>query len=113
MTDCLFCKISNGEIPANKVYENDDFLAFNDIDPKSPIHILVIPKKHFENISDLSKNDQKLTAGLMNTASIIAEQEKLSNGFRIVLNTGKDGGQSVFHVHAHVLGGRSLTWPPG
>ena len=113
MTDCLFCKISNGEIPANKVYENDDFLAFNDIDPKAPIHILVIPKKHFENILDLSKNDQKLTAGLMNTVSLIAKQEKLSNGFRIVLNTGKDGGQSVFHVHAHVLGGRSLTWPPG
>ena len=113
MTDCLFCKISNGEIPANKVYENDDFLAFNYIDPKAPVHILVIPKKHFDNISELSFSDKKLTAGLMSTASKIAELENLTKGFRIVLNTGVDGGQSVFHVHAHLLGGRSLTWPPG
>lgn len=113
MTDCLFCKIVLGEIPASKVFENDEFLAFNDIDPKAPVHVLVIPKKHFENISDLSKKDKKLTSGLMSLASKIAEQEKLTNGFRVVLNTGLEGGQSVFHVHAHVLGGRSLTWPPG
>ena len=113
MTDCLFCKIVLGEIPASKVFENDEFLAFNDIDPKAPVHVLVIPKKHFENISDLSKKDEKLTSGLMSLASKIAEQEKWTNGFRVVLNTGLEGGQSVFHVHAHVLGGRSLTWPPG
>ena len=113
MTDCLFCKIVLGEIPASKVFENDEFLAFNDIDPKAPVHVLVIPKKHFENISDLSKKDEKLTSVLMSLASKIAEQEKLTNGFRVVLNTGLEGGQSVFHVHAHVLGGRSLTWPPG
>ncbi len=113
MTDCLFCKIVSGEIPSSKVFENEEFLAFNDIDPKAPVHILVIPKKHFENISNLSVTDEKLTAGLMTVASIIADQEKLSKGFRIVINTGVEGGQSVFHVHAHVLGGRSLTWPPG
>ncbi|MFM1825679.1 MAG: hypothetical protein RLZZ37_314 [Actinomycetota bacterium] len=113
MTNCLFCKIALGEIPSSKVFENDDFLAFNDIDPKAPIHILVIPKKHYENISELSSKDEKLTAGLMHTASKIAEQEQLTKGFRIVINTGSEGGQSVFHVHAHVLGGRSLTWPPG
>ena len=113
MTDCLFCKIVSGEISSSKVFENEEFLAFNDLDPKAPIHILVIPKKHFDNISDLSVSDEKLTAGLMSTASKIANQEKLSKGFRIVINTGLEGGQSVFHVHAHVLGGRSLTWPPG
>lgn len=113
MTDCLFCKIVSGEIPSSKVFENEEFLAFNDIDPKAPVHVLVIPKKHFENISNLSVTDEKLTAGLMNVASKIADQEKLSKGFRIVINTGVEGGQSVFHVHAHVLGGRSLTWPPG
>lgn len=113
MTDCLFCKIASGEIPSSKVFENTDFLAFNDIDPKAPVHILVIPKKHFQNISDLSEKDEKLTSGLMSVASKVAHQEKLSNGFRVVLNSGQDGGQSVFHVHAHVLGGRSLTWPPG
>lgn len=113
MTDCLFCKIVSGEIPSSKVFENEEFLAFNDIDPKAPVHVLVIPKKHFENISNLSVTDEKLTAGLMTVASKIADQEKLSKGFRIVINTGLEGGQSVFHVHAHVLGGRSLTWPPG
>ncbi len=113
MTDCLFCKIVSGEIPSSKVFENEEFLAFNDIDPKAPVHILVIPKKHFENSSNLSFTEEKLTAGLMNAASKIADQEKLSKGFRIVINTGVEGGQSVFHVHAHVLGGRSLTWPPG
>ena len=113
MTNCLFCKIVADEIPSAKVLENSDFLAFRDIDPKAPVHVLVIPKKHFEDIAELSKSDNVLTAGLMTFATEVAEIEKLEKGFRIVLNTGQEGGQSVQHVHAHVLGGRSLTWPPG
>lgn len=113
MTNCLFCKIVADKIPSAKVLENGDFLAFRDIDPKAPVHVLVIPKKHFEDIAELSKSDNVLTAGLMNFATEVAEVEKLEKGFRIVLNTGQEGGQSVQHVHAHVLGGRSLTWPPG
>ena len=113
MTHCLFCKIVAQEIPSDKVLENSDFLAFRDIDPKAPVHVLVIPKKHFEDIVELSKSDNELSAGLMKFATEVAEVEKLKKGFRIVLNTGQDGGQSVQHVHAHVLGGRSLTWPPG
>ena len=113
MTNCLFCKIVAEEIPSAKVLENSDFLAFKDIDPKAPVHVLVIPKKHFEDIVELSKGDNVLTAGLMKFATEVAEIEKLEKGFRIVLNTGQEGGQSVQHVHAHVLGGRSLTWPPG
>jgi histidine triad (HIT) family protein len=113
MTNCLFCKIVAEEIPSAKVLENRDFLAFRDIDPKAPVHVLVIPKKHFEDIAELSISDNVLTAGLMKFATEVADIEKLENGFRIVLNTGQEGGQSVQHVHAHVLGGRSLTWPPG
>lgn len=113
MNDCLFCKIVNGIIPANKVLENDDFLAFRDISPQAPVHVLVIPKKHFEDISELSLKDLELSAGLMKTATEVAKVENLEAGFRIVLNTGEDGGQTVQHVHAHVLGGRVLTWPPG
>ena len=113
MTNCLFCKIVAQEIPSDKVLENSNFLAFRDIDPKAPVHVLVIPKKHFEYIVELSKSDNDLSAGLMKFATEVAEVEKLEEGFRIVLNTGPHGGQSVQHVHAHVLGGRSLTWPPG
>ena len=113
MTNCLFCKIVSQEIPSTKVLENSDFLAFRDIDPKAPVHVLVIPKKHFEDIVEISTSDNVLTAGLMKFATEVAQIEKLENGFRIVLNTGLEGGQTVQHVHAHVLGGRSLTWPPG
>ena len=113
MINCLFCKIVAQEIPSDKVLENSEFLAFRDIDPKAPVHVLVIPKKHFEDIVELSTEDDVLTSGLIKFATEVAEIEKLEKGFRIVLNTGQDGGQSVQHVHAHVLGGRSLTWPPG
>jgi len=113
MTNCLFCKIVAQEIPSDKVLENSEFLAFRDIDPKAPVHVLVIPKKHFEDIVEISTSDNVLTAGLMKFATEVAQIEKLENGFRIVLNTGLEGGQTVQHVHAHVLGGRSLTWPPG
>jgi histidine triad (HIT) family protein len=113
MTNCLFCKIVAQEIPSDKILENSEFLAFRDIDPKAPVHVLVIPKKHFEDIVEISTSDNVLTAGLMKFATEVAQIEKLENGFRIVLNTGLEGGQTVQHVHAHVLGGRSLTWPPG
>ena len=113
MINCLFCKIVSQEIPSTKVLENSDFLAFRDIDPKAPVHVLVIPKKHFEDIVEISTSDNVLTAGLMKFATEVAQIEKLEKGFRIVLNTGLEGGQTVQHVHAHVLGGRSLTWPPG
>ncbi|MDP5107408.1 MAG: histidine triad nucleotide-binding protein [Candidatus Nanopelagicales bacterium] len=113
MSDCLFCKIVKKEIPCDLVLESENYLAFKDIDPKAPIHILVIPKKHFEDITELSFQDLDLTAGLMEMVSKVAQSENLEKGFRVVLNTGPDAGQSVQHVHAHVLGGRSLTWPPG
>jgi len=113
MSDCLFCKIVKKEIPCDLVLESENYLAFKDIDPKAPIHILVIPKKHFEDITELSFQDLDLTAGLMEMVSKVAQSENLKKGFRVVLNTGPDAGQSVQHVHAHVLGGRSLTWPPG
>jgi histidine triad (HIT) family protein len=113
MSDCLFCKIVKKEIPCDLVLESENYLAFKDIDPKAPIHILVIPKKHFEDIAELSFQDLDLTAGLMEMVSKVAQSENLEKGFRVVLNTGPDAGQSVQHVHAHVLGGRSLTWPPG
>lgn len=113
MSDCLFCKIVKKEIPCDLVLESENYLAFKDIDPKAPIHILVIPKKHFEDITELSFQDLDLVAGLMEMVSKVAQSENLEKGFRVVLNTGPDAGQSVQHVHAHVLGGRSLTWPPG
>ncbi len=113
MSDCLFCKIVKKEIPCDLVLESENYLAFKDIDPKAPLHILVIPKKHFEDITELSFQDLELTAGLMEMVSKVAQSENLEKGFRVVLNTGPDAGQSVQHVHAHVLGGRSLTWPPG
>ena len=113
MSDCLFCKIVKKEISCDLVLESENYLAFKDIDPKAPIHILVIPKKHFEDITELSFQDLELTAGLMEMVSKVAQSENLEKGFRVVLNTGPDAGQSVQHVHAHVLGGRSLTWPPG
>lgn len=113
MSDCLFCKIVKKEISCDLVLESENYLAFKDIDPKAPIHILVIPKKHFEDITELSFQDLDLTAGLMEMVSKVAQSKNLEKGFRVVLNTGPDAGQSVQHVHAHVLGGRSLTWPPG
>ena len=113
MSDCLFCKIVKKEIPCDLVLESENYLAFKDIDQKAPIHILVIPKKHFEDITELSFQDLDLAAGLMEMVSKVAQSENLEKGFRVVLNTGPDAGQSVQHVHAHVLGGRSLTWPPG
>ncbi|MFC0002723.1 histidine triad nucleotide-binding protein [Micromonospora siamensis] len=108
-TDCLFCRIVAGEIPATIVRETDRTLAFRDIDPKAPIHVLVIPKEHYADVATLALDDQELAGELLATAAAVAEEEGLdADGFRLMFNTGAHGGQEVFHVHAHLLGGAPL-----
>jgi histidine triad (HIT) family protein len=109
--DCLFCKIVAGEIPATIVHDGDSVLAFEDLNPKAPTHVLVIPKKHLANIGELG-TDSETAAALVAGVSAVARELGLDS-YRTVFNTGAGAGQTVFHVHAHVLGGRSLTWPPG
>ena len=113
MTDTLFSKIIRREIPADIVYEDDLCLAFRDITPQAPVHILVIPKKPIPSLADASSDDLVLLGHLFLTVSTIAASEGLTNGYRTVINTGIDGGQTVYHLHVHRLGGRSLSWPPG
>lgn len=111
-SDCIFCKIANKEIKTKLVYENDDFVAFNDIKPVSPTHILVIPKRHIKNLLEL--DDKDLSEKYFKTIKEIATQAGVSEtGFRTIFNTGDNGGQTVYHMHAHILGGRFHTWPPG
>ena len=115
MADCIFCKIAHGEIPSTKVYEDDTVLAFRDLDPQAPEHVLVIPKKHLSNVLDFGAEDRELAAHIL-TDVVPALARMLgidAGGFRLVTNTGADGGQTVGHLHFHLLGGRSLTWPPG
>lgn len=111
--DCLFCKISSGLIPADIVLETESAIAFRDIDPKAPTHVLVIPREHFADVTELAQKNPNLAGELMELASEVAKLEGLTEGYRIVTNNGEDAGQSVAHVHFHVLGGRSLSWPPG
>lgn len=112
--DCLFCKIIAGQIPSNKVYSDDDVYAFRDINPAAPHHILVIPKKHLGKITEADSSDLVLLGKLLLKANEIAAAEGLHEpGFRYVINTGDDGGQTVYHLHLHILGGRRLRWPPG
>lgn len=112
--DCLFCKIIAGEIPSNKVYSDDDVYAFHDINAAAPQHILIVPKKHLGDITCAGAEDQALLGKLLLRANKIAEDQGLTeNGFRYVINTGEDGGQTVSHVHLHILGGRRMRWPPG
>jgi histidine triad (HIT) family protein len=110
--NCLFCAIIEGNIPASKVFENERVLAFNDINAQAPIHVLIIPKVHVENAAELASHDSGILSELFSVASQIAETNGL-NGYRTVFNTGVDGGQTVFHAHLHLLGGRALHWPPG
>ncbi len=106
---CIFCKIINGEIPSSKVYEDDKVLAFNDINPVAPYHILVIPKKHYESIIDIPKEDMEIVAHIHNVINIIAEEKGFApKGFRIINNCGNDGGQEVKHIHYHILAGKKL-----
>ena len=113
MTDTIFGKIIRREIPANIVYEDDLALAFRDVSPQAPTHILVIPKKPIPRLSESEHEDIALMGHLLMTVKKVAEQEKLSNGYRVVINNGADAGQSVDHLHLHILGGRSMSWPPG
>lgn len=109
MENCLFCKIISGEIPTNKVYEDDEILAFKDINPKAPVHILVIPKKHISSAKDIMEEDEALIGKMFTVINKIAKELKLENGYRIVNNCGKDGGQEVMHLHFHLLGGKELS----
>ena len=114
MPDCLFCKIIGGEIPSNVVFENKDVLAFRDISPQAPTHILIIPRRHISTINDIGADDRELVGSLFTAAKEIAAAEGLSeDGYRVVMNCGEGAGQSVFHIHLHLLGGRGLGWPPG
>ena len=111
---CLFCKIVSGEIPATKVFEDDRMIAFNDINPQAPMHVLVVPKQHIATLNDLSPADDDLVGAMVRTAVAIAKDRGYDGpGFRTVFNCNAAAGQTVFHVHLHVLGGRRLTWPPG
>jgi histidine triad (HIT) family protein len=111
MTDCIFCKIINKEIPSKIVCETDYALAFEDISPQAPVHILVIPRKHFADV--IEAEDAELLGKLLLLAGKIAKDKNIEDGFRLVINKGAKAGQTVFHLHIHILGGRSLGWPPG
>jgi len=112
MSDCLFCKIAAGEIPANKVLDEDDIVAFRDLNAQAPTHLLVIPRRHIATMNDATAEDETLLGKLLTACKRAAAAEKLTD-YRIVNNCGESAGQSVFHIHLHVLGGRSLGWPPG
>jgi len=111
--DTIFSKIIRREIPADIVYEDDLALAFRDINPQAPVHILVIPKQPIAKLSDAESQDHRLMGHLLLTVKRVAQQQGLTNGYRVVINTGEDGGQTVYHLHLHILGGRQMTWPPG
>ncbi len=111
--ETIFSKIIRKEIPADIVYEDDLALAFRDVTPQAPVHILIIPKQPIVSISEAESTDCQLLGHLLLTVKRVATQERLENGYRVVINTGKDGGQTVFHLHLHLLGNRSMAWPPG
>src|SRR5919107_1170121 len=112
--DCLFCKIVAGEIPAKLVHEDERAVAFRDINPQAPTHALVIPRAHISSLAEAGEGDESLLGHLLRVAALVARQEgHAEGGYRTVINTGRDAGQTVFHIHVHVLGGRTLTWPPG
>ena len=112
--DCLFCKIIRREIPASIVYEDERVLAFNDINPQAPTHVLVVPKQHIPSLNELAAGDDQIVGEVVRRAAAIARERGVSaGGFRTVFNTNKDAGQTVFHIHLHLLGGRSMHWPPG
>lgn len=114
MSDCLFCKFVRKEIPTRVVFEDDSCFAFEDINPKAPAHVLIIPKKHIASINEMTPVDEATLGHITFVARQIAQEKKVDqSGYRAVINTGPDAGQSVFHVHLHLLGGRSMAWPPG
>ncbi len=113
MNDCLFCRIISGEIPSKKVYEDEHTYAFEDINPQAPTHVLVVPKKHIRGLKEARAEDSELIGYCHLTAANIARQRNIEDGYRTVLNVGPRAGQSVFHLHVHLIGGRGLQWPPG
>ena len=114
MKDCLFCKIASGDIPSTKVYEDERFVAFRDVNPQAPTHILIIPRRHIERLTDLTPAETELIGQMTLLANKIAAEEGIvASGFRTVFNCGEGAGQSVWHIHMHLLGGRPMRWPPG
>lgn len=114
MSECLFCKIARGEIPCDTVYENDQVIAFRDLNPQAPTHVLVIPRKHISTVNDLTVEDKDVVGEMFLAAKSVAAHDGLAeDGYRLIMNCNKGAGQSVFHIHLHVLGGRAMSWPPG
>ena len=113
MAECIFCKIAKKEVQSSVVYEDENVLAINDIDPKAPVHILIVPKKHIPTLLGLKDEDKDLVYSVHKAAIAIAQQKNLVDGFRVVVNCGPNAGQAVYHIHYHMLGGRKLEWPPG
>ena len=115
MTNCIFCKIARGEIPSQIVYEDESVVAFKDLSPKAPVHVLIVPKKHVQSVAHFQAEDKELAAHIFVDVvpKLAAQLGVTDDGFRVVLNTGDDGGQTVHHLHVHLLGGRKMTWPPG
>lgn len=114
MKDCLFCNIIKESVPAKIVFENDSVLAFEDIEPQAPVHVLIIPKKHIKSINNIEFEDKEVCGEILLAAKKIAKDLKINDsGYRTIFNTNEDGGQTVFHIHMHLLGGRKLKWPPG
>lgn len=111
--DCIFCKIINGEIPSYLIYEDERVIAFKDINPQAPVHYLVIPKEHIKSANYVNEQNKELMGHIIFVASKIAKEENLDNGYRIINNCGDDGGQTVDHIHFHILGKRKMLWPPG
>ena len=111
--DCLFCKIAAGEIPSTKIYEEDYVYACAAIDPKAPVHAIIIPREHIASANEINSDNSLLIAKVFEAVAVIAKEQKLENGYRIVNNCGEDGGQTVHHIHFHMLGRRNLAWPPG
>ena len=111
--DCIFCKIAKGEIPSKKAYEDDSVLAFYDLEPQAPVHILIIPKEHISSCAEITEKNSAVISHIFEVASKLGKELGLDKGYRIVNNCGEDGGQTVGHLHFHVLGGRLLAWPPG
>jgi histidine triad (HIT) family protein len=112
--DCIFCKISSGEMSTDLIYEDDKVIAFNDIDPKAPRHVLIIPRKHIATLNDATNKETELLGHIITVAAKIADDLGIAeSGYRVMFNCNKDGGQAVYHIHLHLLGGRALHWPPG
>jgi histidine triad (HIT) family protein len=113
MSDCLFCRIAAGEIPADAVYEDDDLIAFRDISPQAPVHVLVVPRRHLASLDDAAEEDAALLGRILLVTRRLARELGIESGYRVVNNCGPSAGQSVFHIHFHLLGGRPMGWPPG